>query len=262
MNAGQTCIACDYVLVHQDVRDKLVAKLKFHLNKALKCKATKIPNSEIGNIINEFHCKRIAGLLDGHGGKVLAGAKSSEEVNIEQKWVPPTIIENPDVDSPLMQEEIFGPVLPILSYKDFDEVVKFINDREKPLALYYFGSVIYGNWKRLQNETSSGALTVNDVLIHICNPDLPFGGVGNSGMGKYHGITGFRALSNAKAVLVKPAVNVWPFNTFMFPFTNSKKGIASFFFNHANMSQAKFIKGAIYAAILFWIFKGFWTGRF
>lgn len=112
-----------------------------------------------------------------------------------------------------MKEEIFGPILPLVSFQTIDDVIKIVNEGEKPLAIYYFGSVLFNsNLSKLEKGTSSGALVTNDTLFHIANPNLPFGGVGHSGTGRIHGFEGFKAFSNAKSVLVKPTYNFYPYN--------------------------------------------------
>jgi acyl-CoA reductase-like NAD-dependent aldehyde dehydrogenase len=120
-----------------------------------------------------------------------------------------------------MTEEIFGPILPVLTYKNFDEVVSFINSREKPLALYYFGSD-KANKDRLEKETSSGALSFNDAAFHLLNPYLPFGGVGTSGQGAYHGVSGFKTCSHPKPIFDKSTINFFPFNQRYPPFPKAK----------------------------------------
>ena len=127
-----------------------------------------------------------------------------------------------------MKEEIFGPILPVLTWDKIDQVIDFINEREKPLALYYFGKYMNNPIKeRLMRETSSGGFAVNEVLFHGASTELPFGGVGNSGYGKYHGIDGFKALSNPKAVLDKPTLNFYPFTQLYPPYDQSKQKLIS-----------------------------------
>ena len=111
-----------------------------------------------------------------------------------------------------MKDEIFGPILPIITIKSIDDAIKFIKERDKPLCLYYFGNCCGKNAKKISNETSSGAFVVNDCVFHVLNDELPFGGVGASGYGKLHGIFGFNSLSNQKSVLLKPAVDFFPYN--------------------------------------------------
>lgn len=132
-----------------------------------------------------------------------AGAKANE------RFFPPTIVVDPSVNSRIMKEEIFGPILPIITYKNIDEAIEFINDRHKPLSLYYFGES-KENRLKLERETSSGALSVNECIFHVLNHQLPFGGVGNSGYGQLNGKTGFLNCCHMKPVLVKGALNAWP----------------------------------------------------
>ena len=142
----------------------------------------------------------------------------------------PTVVLNPDKESPLMQDEIFGPILPVYSYQTFDEVIKMINEKDKPLVVYYFGkSCCGGNYKRLEKETSSGSLVVNETIFHVGNPDLPFGGVGFSGYGRYHGFEGFKAFSNAKSILLKPVLNFYPYTNVYPPWTQEKQKLIKFF---------------------------------
>lgn len=130
-----------------------------------------------------------------------------------------------------MKEEIFGPIVPMMSFKSIDEVVNKINDMDKPLAIYYFGKRFFNpNIERLRNETSSGAFLVNEVIMHMVNGNLPFGGVGASGYGKYHGVDGFKAFSNNKAIMLKPTMNFYPYNTLAPPFTPSKDALLAVLF--------------------------------
>ena len=135
----------------------------------------------------------------------------------------PTVIDTPDLNSPVMLEEIFGPVLPVYSFMNIDETVKFINDRDKPLAIYYFGKCYSNpNLERLREETTSGAFCVNDAIVHIINHGFGFGGVGASGYGRYGGFDGFKQWSNPKSVMIKPTMNFLPYNTMGPPYTPAK----------------------------------------
>lgn len=127
-------------------------------------------------------------LLKDHGGNVQIGNANAHE----DRKLTPTVILNPLKDSPLMKNEIFGPVLPIITYDSFDEVILTIKENSNPLAIYFFGSVYSANRTRLENETRSGALITNETIFYLANPNLPFGGVGGSGMGRYHGYEGFK----------------------------------------------------------------------
>ena len=124
------------------------------------------------------------------------------EVDVEDKYIAPTVLTGVEPDSPIMREEIFGPVLPILNYKELDEAIDFVNKREKPLALYYFGPS--ASAEKVLKHTTSGGACINDTIIHVGNFHLPFGGVGTSGMGKYHGKASFELFSNLKSVVISP----------------------------------------------------------
>ena len=155
-------------------------------------------------MINEFHTKRVLDMCKDHGGKVVCGGTG----NIKDKFIAPTIIDEPSFESAVMKEEIFGPVLPVVSFKDIQEVVDHMHDREKSLVMYYFGSVFGENKEILERQMQSGSMCINDVLVQNLNPDLPFGGVGSSGQGRIHGKDGFLAFSNSKSILVKPTIDV------------------------------------------------------
>jgi len=160
-------------------------------------------------------------LKEDHKGKVLAGEKDASKINAEERYIPPTIILNPSEDSKMMQEEIFGPILPIKTFSHIDEAITYITSKPKPLACYYFGSSFFhSNKAKIEKKISAGGMVFNDVLLHVVNPDLPFGGVGASGYGKYHSELGFKNMSNAKAVLTKFPSNIYPYNSFYWPFTN------------------------------------------
>jgi aldehyde dehydrogenase (NAD+) len=194
LNSGQTCIAPDYLLVEEPVRDALVAKVGAALERFQRGE----PPAQ--KIVNVRQLDRLRRLLTGHGGKVvLGGGVDTDAVAVE-----PTVVVDPDPDSDLMTEEIFGPVLPVLSVASMDDAVAFVNARPKPLALYVFtGSGETA--ERVLATTSSGGAVVNHLAMHLLSPQLPFGGVGGSGMGAYHGEWGFQALSHRRSVLAKPA---------------------------------------------------------
>ena len=152
-----------------------------------------------GKMINDFHTNRVKKLIDGAGGTLICGGK----VNKEVRHIEPTVILQPDLNSDLMKEEIFGPVMPVFPYKDIGEVIKFINAREKPLAIYYFGNGSGLNAAMICEQTSSGAFVVNEVINHIASHSLGFGGVGKSGYGRHGGFEGFKCFSNKKGILLK-----------------------------------------------------------
>ena len=145
-----------------------------------------------------------------------------DSANVEQRKLEPCIVLNPKDDSDLMQNEIFGPVLPIVTYKDFDEIIKGVNSRGKPLAIYFMGSTSSPHIQRLEKETSSGCLTVNEVMYQVAESEPGFGGVGNSGMGRCSGYEAFKQWSNGRSVVTKYAVNVWPYNIVAPPYGDNK----------------------------------------
>ncbi|WP_372632013.1 aldehyde dehydrogenase family protein [Gordonia jinghuaiqii] len=190
MNSGQTCITPDYILATDKVADKLTRAIVRTL-KSFR------PQPDPGlRIVDSRQFDRLLGLLNGHNGQIVHGGGTSREgLTIE-----PTVILDPDPDSEVMQEEIFGPILPIVTVKDLSAAIDFINAREKPLAAYLFsGSRTAAD--RVVAETSSGGVVINHIGLHCMAPNLPFGGVGNSGMGAYHGRWGYETMSHRKAVV-------------------------------------------------------------
>ena len=134
------------------------------------------------------------------------------------------MIVNPDLNSSVMQEEIFGPVVPVITFKTIDDVIETINSKDKPLAIYYFGKCYSNeNSQRLMHETSSGAFVVNEAIVHIVNHGFGFGGVGPSGYGRYGGYDGFKQWSNPKSVMIKPTLNVYPYTQMVPPFSPGKQ---------------------------------------
>ncbi len=199
LNAGQTCIAPNHVFVHEDVEQQLVDGLV----KTLKKRYGRDPQAskDFGRIVNERHTQRIAGLIAGGGyDEVALGGNSS----VADRYVAPTILRGVKPDAPVMQEEIFGPVLPVITYSDIAEPIAAINAGDKPLALYLF-TKSRATTERVLSETTSGGVAVNDVLMQVMNGELPFGGVGESGQGAYHGKAGFETFSHAKAVYHRPS---------------------------------------------------------
>ena len=170
----------------------------------------------MGKVITDWHCDRLKKLIDTSKGEIVCGGRVDRDI----KYVEPTIILNPEATSAVMEEEIFGPVLPVMTFQRIDEVINYINKKDKPLAVYYFGSVMgNANRDRLLNETSSGAFVQNEVMLHMVNHSFGFGGVGPSGYGRYGGYEGFKQWSNPKSVMLKPALNFYPLNQLVPPFT-------------------------------------------
>ncbi len=162
----------------------------------------------MGKVVSEFHHNRLCDMLKDHQGHVIIGNPNAHD----DKRLQPTVIVSPSKEAAVMKEEIFGPILPVYTYQNFDEVVKHINSNPKPLCLYYFGKTSGKNFKKLEKETSSGALVANETLFQMVNSDLPFGGVGFSGYGRCHGEAGFKAFSNAKSVFDKAVMKMYPYS--------------------------------------------------
>ena len=196
LNSGQTCIAPDYILIHKDVKDSFV-----------KAFATEIRNLHGEDIKADYHYvrmvndkafERVTGYFK--DGKIIYGGRT----DAAERFIEPTLIEDVALDSPLMTEEIFGPVFPVITMDDTDKpfrtkVIDFVTSREKPLAFYYFGKEADG-WEIIR-RTSSGGGCINDVIMHIANENIPFGGVGNSGMGRYHDKDSFEAFSHTRSIV-------------------------------------------------------------
>ena len=201
MNAGQTCIAPDYIITTKNMIAPLVAALKEQITQMFG--ADPKQSKSYGRIVNQRHAKRISEYLTN------IDLETGGEFDIENRYVAPTIVINPLLDSPLMVDEIFGPILPIITIEDFDSAKAFVKNREKPLSAYIFSK----NKQQCQawiNEISSGNQCVNDVIMFNAVPELPFGGVGPSGMGQYSGKAGFDNFSHLKSVLVRPFLKDLP----------------------------------------------------
>jgi aldehyde dehydrogenase (NAD+) len=191
-NAGQTCVAPDYLLVQKNIKSALIEKLVTHVKAFFGENAQTSP--DLARIVNDRQFDRLVGLLD--EGKVLIGGNSDKS----DRFIAPTLIDAVSPNSKIMAEEIFGPILPILEYDQLSEAIAFVNAHPKPLALYFFSSNKQ-NQERIIQETSYGGGCFNDIIMHLGNPELPFGGVGHSGMGSYHGKASFDTFSHRKGVL-------------------------------------------------------------
>ncbi len=191
INAGQTCIAPDYLFVHQSVKDQLIKELISAIE-ALYGKEIK-KSRFYPRIVNDQAMERLQKLML-HGKIVFGG-----ETDPAERFIAPTLIDGVQPQFPIMQEEIFGPLLPVMTFGKIEEVLTYVNENEKPLAFYYFGNSMEA--REMILKTSSGGGCINDTLIHIANHHLPFGGVGNSGMGSYHGHISFLAFSHARAIV-------------------------------------------------------------
>ena len=194
LNCGQTCVAPDYILCHSSVRDALVAELGSQIEKQYG--KNPLENPDYGKIINEKHFRRLCGLMD--EGKVVFGGNIDEETF----RIAPTVMDGVIWEDAVMGQEIFGPILPVLTYDSFDEIVAKLQGRDKPLALYLFSH----NRRHIRTVTTQlryGGGCINDVVIHLATSSMPFGGVGESGMGCYHGKEGFAAFCHTKSILSK-----------------------------------------------------------
>ncbi|MCG2116298.1 aldehyde dehydrogenase [Staphylococcus epidermidis] len=195
-NAGQTCVAPDYILVQRKVKNDLIKALKKTITEFYGENIEKSP--DFGRIVNQKHFNRLNDLIQIHKDNVVFGGNSSKE----DLYIEPTLLDNITNDNKIMQEEIFGPILPIITYDNFDEVLEIIQSKSKPLSLYLF-SEDENMTHRVVEELSFGGGAINDTLMHLANPNLPFGGVGSSGIGQYHGKYSFDTFSHMKSYTFK-----------------------------------------------------------
>ena len=206
MNAGQICLSPDYVYLPEESRDEFVEH-------ARACIARMFPtikdNPDYTSIVNAHHFERLQGYLEdasAKGAKLVELNPAAEDFSQqEHRRIPPTLALDPSEDMQLMQDEIFGPILPVMQYNDLSEALDHVNSKDRPLGLYYFGAD-KAEETRVLTETTSGGVTVNDVIMHVGQEDLPFGGVGPSGMGSYHGHDGFKNFSHSKSIFTTSKV--------------------------------------------------------
>lgn len=192
INAGQTCVAPDYLLVEQSIKQELLDKIQKCIREFLGARPATSP--DYARIINQKHFNRLVEFLQ-YGETIIGGESNSSEL-----YIAPTVLDGVSLESPVMQEEIFGPILPVLTYSDVTEAIAIVNQRPNPLALYLF-SHNKNLQRRVLQSTSSGSVCINDTVMQFAVPGLPFGGVGSSGMGKYHGKASFDTFSHYKSVL-------------------------------------------------------------
>ncbi|XP_062867637.1 aldehyde dehydrogenase family 3 member A2b [Trichomycterus rosablanca] len=239
-NCGQTCIAPDYILCDPSIQDRVIEEIKKNVKEFYTDDAKTCP--DYGRIINQRHFKRVMALME--DSTVAMGGENNES----ECYIAPTILRDVKPEAKVMQEEIFGPLLPILTVKSVDEAINFINQREKPLALYIF-STDNKLIKRMISETSSGGVLANDCLVHFSVNSLPFGGVGNSGMGSYHGRFTFDQLSHLRGCLVKQ-LKMEGVNNMRYPPHTAKKLSWARFFILKQVEMGKLGRLALFALMI------------
>ncbi|HEX5036492.1 MAG TPA: aldehyde dehydrogenase family protein [bacterium] len=231
INAGQTCVAPDYLLIHESKAKEFVEEAK----KAVASRygdtpAAQAKSEDYCRLVSEQHGQGLQKVLDEsikQGAKVEIGGLQG--LNGDARFLPPTLLTNVTPETAIMREEIFGPILPILTYRNLDEAIALIRSREKPLALYVFSNDRAHTEEILKNTTAGGSC-VNSLAVHLANPNLPFGGVGMSGMGNYHGYFGFKTFSHERAVLRQGAIDTLKF--FYPPYTPKLRKMIDFLTKH------------------------------
>lgn len=209
LNAGQICLAPDYLLVPEE---KLPQVIEAAHNAVAQMYPKLLDNNEYTSVINERHYKRLTGYLEeaeSRGQQIIAINPGNEDFSAQDGTlkIPPTLLPEAADDLSVMEEEIFGPLLPIRTYKNFEDTIAYINSKPRPLAAYYFGEDKEEE-QAMTSRTTSGGFCVNDVIMHVMQEELPFGGVGPSGMGAYHGEAGFKTFSHAKSIYSQASINI------------------------------------------------------
>jgi coniferyl-aldehyde dehydrogenase len=227
LNAGQICLAPDYLMVPEDKADEAVAGVT---GAAAAMYPRVLDNDDYASIVSDRHFERLQGLVEdakAKGAEVIEVNPAGEDfANANQRKMPLTVLRGVNDEMTVMQEEIFGPVLPVMTYKSVDQAVDYINEHDRPLGLYYFGED-KGEQERVLTRTISGGVTTNDVVFHVSMEDLPFGGVGPSGMGSYHAIEGFREFSHARAVYHQPKIDIAKLGGLKPPYGKATEGAAA-----------------------------------
>ena len=218
MNAGQICLAPDYLLVPEADEDKAIHGV---WQGVANMYPTLLENDDYASVVTDKHFDRLQGLVADardKGAEVIEVNPGDEDFSsTNARKMPLTILKNVTDDMQAMQEEIFGPVLPVKTYRAVDEAIDYVNEHDRPLGLYYFGSDT-AEQERVLNRTISGGVTVNDVIFHVSMDDLPFGGIGPSGIGSYHGPEGFREFSHARSIYTQPKVDIAKLSGFKPPY--------------------------------------------
>ncbi|MBI2068477.1 MAG: aldehyde dehydrogenase family protein [Deltaproteobacteria bacterium] len=222
INAGQTCVAPDYLLIDKRLEADFIREAKSVIESRYgKDDASQEASGDFCRLVTREHLQHLKSLLD---ASVQAGARieTGGKINSEGRYLSPTLLSNVRQSTPIMREEIFGPILPILTFERLEEAIQAVQSRPKPLALYIF-SKNSGNIEQILRTTSAGGTCVNSLIIHLANADLPFGGIGESGMGNYHGFYGFKTFSHERAVLRQGRIDILRF--FYPPYTRSVRAI-------------------------------------
>lgn len=213
LNAGQTCIAPDYLMIHEEVKDRFLKALGKAFAELLGSNPQE--SGHFVRVVNDAAFERLTGYFK--DGNIVFGGHTDKA----ERYIEPTVLDNVSPDSPVMQEEIFGPIFPVLTFRNISEVTEFVTSREKPLALYYFGK----NGDYVLKHTSSGGSCLNDTILHIANEHVPFGGVGMSGMGSYHGKLSFDAFTHYRSNIVTPTSIDLPFRYMPYKFFKMVKSL-------------------------------------
>lgn len=222
VNLGQTCIAPDYLLLHKSIEKEFIKTFMERMQKVFGVDSSQSPH--LARMVNQRHFDRVKNLIEDartKGAEVLMGGNYVEE----ERFIAPTLLCNIPADALILQEEIFGPVFPIIIFKDYSEAKQIINGGEKPLSMYVFSKKTNA-LKYFEQHTSSGAIVTNEVLVHMMHPNLPFGGINHSGMGQSSGIYGFREFSHQKPVL-RMRLPITPSKLMGFPYTKTTKKIVN-----------------------------------
>jgi len=225
MNAGQICLAPDYLMVPEEDIDAVIGEIQ---SAVAQMYPKLLDNPQYTSVINERHFQRLQdNLVDARekGAEVIECNPAAEDFSEQQGThkIPPTIVKNPTEQMRILDEEIFGPLLPIKTYKDFSETIAYVNSRPRPLAAYYFGHD-KSEERDVLERTTSGGVCINDVIMHIMQEELPFGGVGPSGMGAIHGLQGFKTFSHAKSIFRQTKFNVGKLGGMLPPYNKTTEG--------------------------------------
>lgn len=226
LNMGQVCLSPDYVFVPRELRDEFITLVQAQAERMFP---TVLDNPDVSSMVNQRHYQRLQGILENakaQGADIREINPAHEDFTRQtgMQKMPFTLVVEPGDELQVMQEEIFGPLLPIKTYESLDEVIGYINARPRPLALYYFGRESQEE-RQLLDQTTAGGVTLNDVMAHVSCENLPFGGIGHSGMGNYHGIEGFKTFSHAKSVYRQSGLNLMALGGMLPPYGKKTEAV-------------------------------------